>query len=70
MRIEELTEDVVDLASRRKQKEIDLVQWRKDNPPACPKCDRQVERLKKFNADDPDWLCMSCMLPIEDKRTP
>ena len=67
-RVEEA--DVVNLDDYRAQKEADIQQWRKDNPPVCPKCQGQLEGLKKYKPEDPDWLCMRCMLPIEDARTP
>ena len=68
MRLSEIKEDVIDLASRRKSREEELEQWRKDNPPDCPRCGKDVQRLKKYEPDDPDWLCMHCMTTIEDKR--
>lgn len=68
MRIDEIS-NVVDFDARRKRRAEELEQWKKDNPPKCPKCDKDVVGVKKHASDDPDWLCMHCMTPIEDNRT-
>jgi len=67
MRLSEIS-NVVDLGAKRQERDDEIKQWRKDNPPDCPRCGKDVVGVKKYAADDPDWLCMHCMTPIEDKR--